>query len=74
MKEHGRSDVTMLNYDDAGHYVGGMVPNLPDPPAPRLATARRFYVGGTPLADAKARADSWPKLLAFLSNVPRRGR
>jgi hypothetical protein len=39
MREHGRSDVTMLNYAEAGHDVGGMVPNLPDPPAPRPATA-----------------------------------
>lgn len=64
----------MLNYAEAGHDVGGMVPNLPDPPAPAASNGVSFYVGGTPLANAKARANSWPKLLSFRSKVPRSGR
>lgn len=65
MRDHGRRDVTALNYARAGHGAGAIVPNLPT--APTINSRYGFlFLGGTPAADAAARADSWPKLLAFL--------
>lgn len=64
MHEHGRDDITVLGYLDAGHGVGAALPNV------RLATEfgeRRL--GGSSAADARARADAWRKLLAFLREV-----
>jgi len=68
MKAHHRSDVTMLDYRGAGHGVGAIVPNIPTFPD---ATTRygTLEFGGSPKADAAARADSWPKLLHFLARL-----
>ena len=68
MREHGRSDVTALVYRAAGHGIGLPVPNV------RVATkggAHEGYYdfGGTPEADARARAALWPRLLAFLNRL-----
>ena len=54
---------TLLNYPNGGHGVGALVPYEPSaqPNAENLN-------GNTPLADALARADLWPKLLAFLAS------
>lgn len=57
----------LLAYDDVGHPI----PNAYLP----LAGDRehsRFAVGGTPEGSAKALADSWPKVLAFLDSAARR--
>ncbi len=63
MHAHGR-DVTSLLYTSAGHAVGTAVPNL------RVATRYgELDLGGTPAADAKARAAAWRRLLAFLSKL-----
>ena len=68
MKNHGRSDLTVLDYPGAGHGLGVIVPNIPTSP-----TLKSRYgvldLGGSPLGDANARADSWPKLLRFLSRL-----
>jgi dienelactone hydrolase len=59
--------VESLTYDHAGHAVGRpylstmslkgqLTPNNPRP----------LNMGGTPAGTAKARADSWPKMLAFV--------
>jgi dienelactone hydrolase len=69
---HGRRDVTALSYGDAGHALGFAVPNVP------LDTVLRsrygtLDLGGSRPADARARADLWPKLLRFLDAVPGRG-
>ncbi len=59
--------VESLTYDHAGHAVGRpyistmslkgrRTPNNPRP----------LDMGGTPAGTAKARADSWPKMLAFV--------
>lgn len=57
----GRPDTQLLRYADAGHGVMG---------APLPATdrdMRKFaQLGGTAEANSAARADSWPKLMAFL--------
>jgi len=50
---------TLLEYPDAGHGVGDPVPNVP-----RHLAAEE---GRTRLANDRARADAWPKLLRFLS-------
>jgi dienelactone hydrolase len=59
LKQHQRTDYTSLVYFEAGHAVGYMVPNIPV-----IAD-----LGGTLAGNAHARADSWPKLLAFLKRL-----
>jgi hypothetical protein len=56
---HGKPAPTILRYPDAGHGVFG-----PPPPTaiPALAS-----LGGTPEGNRAARADGWPKALAFLA-------
>jgi dienelactone hydrolase len=63
---HGRTDVTALVYDGAGHGIGFAVPNVPVETRfeSRYGT---LYLGGSAAADARARADLWPKLLRFLA-------
>jgi dienelactone hydrolase len=63
---HGRTDVTALTYDGAGHGIGFAVPNVPIGTVipSRYGT---LSLGGTVEADARARADLWPKLLRFLA-------
>jgi hypothetical protein len=56
---HGKSAPTILRYADAGHGVFG-----PPSPKPIPELAR---LGGTPEGNATARADGWPKVLAFLA-------
>jgi dienelactone hydrolase len=68
MNDHRRRDVTALNYAHAGHGAGAIVPNLPTAPTINTRYGLRHF-GGTPSADAAARADSWPKLLRFLSQL-----
>jgi dienelactone hydrolase len=61
-----------LSYPDAGHLVF-MPPYLPTTIHHSHHPVRRVDVsfGGTPAADALARADSWPKVLKFLrTNLP----
>ncbi|WP_052462190.1 acyl-CoA thioester hydrolase/BAAT C-terminal domain-containing protein [Nigerium massiliense] len=60
--EHGHPAVTVLAYADAGHMIFG-------PPVP---TNIEFYdklgvLGGTPDANNAAAADSWPKVVTFLT-------
>jgi dienelactone hydrolase len=68
MRDHGRRDVTALKYAHAGHGAGAIAPNLPTAPTINSRYGL-LYLGGTPSADAAARADSWPKLLRFLSQL-----
>jgi dienelactone hydrolase len=68
LHDHGRTDVTALVYPAAGHGIGFPVPNIRV--APRGTAQQGYYeFGGTPEADARARAESWPRLLAFLSRL-----
>jgi dienelactone hydrolase len=68
MRDHGQRNVTALNYSRAGHGAGAIVPNLPTTPTINSRYGLLFF-GGTASADAAARADSWPKLLRFLSQL-----
>lgn len=56
--------VTVLAYKDAGHFVFG----------PPIARDNRFYprlgeYGGSAEGNAAARADSWPRVIAFLKRA-----
>lgn len=60
--ERSGPPITILPYQDAGHFVFG----------PPMATGDAFYdrldtFGGSVEGNAIARADSWPKVLAFLN-------
>jgi hypothetical protein len=62
-----------LDYPAAGHAVGALVPNLPE--SDTVVTSRYgvLNLGGTRAADAAAKEDAWPKLLAFLSLAAQTG-
>ena len=65
----GRSPhpVTHLRYPGAGH-AGVGVPGTPSATEVRHQVDGGWYaLGGTPAANAAARADSWPRVLAFLA-------
>ena len=59
-----------LRYRDAGHLCAG-VPGTPaatqTPPHP--LTGLRYSLGGTLAGNARARADSWPRVVAFLHDA-----
>lgn len=59
--------VTVLAYRDAGHFVFGPPIGRDHPFYPRLGT-----YGGSVEGNAAARADSWPKVVAFLRQVEAR--
>ena len=50
-----------LEYPGAGHLIGSAIPYLP-------AAADPAY-GGTPSADAAARAALWPRILDFMRSM-----
>jgi dienelactone hydrolase len=51
-----------VDYGTAGHLLGSAIPYLP------AATASGY--GGSPAADAAARAALWPRMLAFMRGLP----
>ena len=55
----------LLDYPNAGHGLGMLLPYYPG-----IATAEEFWgiAGPSVVANPLARADQWPKLLAFLHN------
>jgi dienelactone hydrolase len=59
--------VAHLRYPGAGH-AGVGVPGTPAPTEVRHPVDGASYaLGGMPAANAAARADSWPRVLAFLA-------
>jgi dienelactone hydrolase len=60
----GHAPVTNLYYPGAGHYYFGMFPHFP------------FFndasLGGTQQANALATEQFWPRMLAFLNQLPAR--
>jgi dienelactone hydrolase len=62
--------IVHLRYPDAGHSCFG-VPGTPVPidSGPHPLTGASYAFGGTRAANAAARADSWPRLLEFLTQV-----
>jgi hypothetical protein len=58
--------LTHLRYPRAGHQCGG-VPGTPIATEIRHPLTSQLYdLGGTPAANAQARADSWPQVIEFL--------
>ena len=51
-----------LSYKSAGHLIG----KAPLPSGATVIAGGRLATGGTPEANARAQADSWPKVLSFL--------
>jgi dienelactone hydrolase len=78
MLAHGRHDVTALEYPNAGHELGAVVPRQIELSAAGYGVVDTRYgqliLGGSPRADEAALEDSWPKLLAFLARVGDRRR
>jgi dienelactone hydrolase len=59
-----------LVYERAGHGVGGAIPYLPTAPSVVGSRYGTLDLGGSRPINARADADSWPKLLRFLAGVP----
>ena len=59
---HSRFDDTTLVYPQAGHNIGVPVPYLPQP-------IEQSFFGGTAGGDAAAKADLWPRILRYLSQL-----
>lgn len=53
-----------LHYPGAGHAIALPVPALPPPNPSDIGS------GGSALADAAAREDAWPRILAFMDQLP----
>jgi dienelactone hydrolase len=70
-RAHGRPDIVGRVYRDAGHSVGCSFPNVPVRGTIEVGPNRFVPIGGTPSANARARAASWPLLLRFLRRMPR---
>jgi dienelactone hydrolase len=64
--------IVHLRYPDAGHSCFG-VPGTPvfTETGPHPLTGVPYALGGTRAANAAARADSWPRAVAFLADVLR---
>ncbi len=60
----GAPQVTILAYEDAGHAVYG-------PPVEGENPQGLDFLGGSNEGNAKARADGWPKVVAFLKDALR---
>ena len=63
---------TVLRYPAAGHSVGELVANTPESVTVIPSRYGIYDLGGSPSADAAARADAWPRLLLFLKHADRR--
>jgi dienelactone hydrolase len=64
-----KRNFTALAYAGAGHAIGEPVPNLPVGLGVLYHDGVPYPLGGTLAANAHAREDSWPKLLAFLGRL-----
>ena len=60
----GKSNVELLAYNEAGHWGFGAAADLHESDTRLLGR-----MGGTVEADMAARADQWPKMLAFLAKA-----
>jgi dienelactone hydrolase len=63
-KRHGRPEVVLLAYRDAGHAVHGMPRPRSDPNFANLGKN-----GGSAEGNNNARQDNWPRMLAFLDEA-----
>jgi dienelactone hydrolase len=68
LRAHDKRNFVALTYANAGHTIGAAVPNVP------IGWTYFHYgvpypLGGTLAGNARAREDSWAKLLAFLGRL-----
>jgi dienelactone hydrolase len=65
-REHGFVQLSHLVYEDAGHVCAGIpgVPVITEVHHP--VTGGHYSFGGSRAANARARSDSWPRVLTFL--------
>jgi dienelactone hydrolase len=61
LDQHGRPPPTLLEYPQAGHGIGDLVPNR--------AFAFTSTEGATLTANGLARTSAWPRLLQFLADL-----
>lgn len=67
--EYGSTGVSHLVYPDAGHVCAG-VPGLPVITEVQHSLTGGYYsFGGSRAANARARSDSWPRVIAFLRSA-----
>jgi dienelactone hydrolase len=69
-RAHGRPDIGGRVYADAGHGVGYGVPNLPVYGKVIKLGNHFIGIGGTPGANVRAWAASWPLVLRFIRTLP----
>jgi dienelactone hydrolase len=60
-----QAGVELLEYEFAGHLIGKSFL----PAGSTLIGRGRIETGGTAPANARAQADSWPRVIAFLSSL-----
>jgi dienelactone hydrolase len=68
--EHGRHDFIGHVYPDAGDGVGFAIPNLPAYGRVIKLGNHFIGIGGTPGANVRAWAASWPLVLRFIQTLP----
>jgi dienelactone hydrolase len=70
-REHGRKDIVVRVFPNAGHGVGCAVPNEPFVGQMEYTVAPSTYIdrGGTLAANEQAAAASWPLVLRFLRTL-----
>jgi dienelactone hydrolase len=61
----GHPDDELLSYPDAGHLIGKAFV----PAGSTRVAGGRLETGGTPADNARAQADAWPRVLAFLGKA-----
>jgi dienelactone hydrolase len=69
-RAHGRPDIVGRVYPDAGHGVGYGIPNLPVYGHVIKLGNHYIGIGGTPGANVRAWAASWPLVLRFIRTMP----
>jgi dienelactone hydrolase len=69
-RAHGRRDIAGRIYPDAGHGVGYGIPNLPVYGKVIKLGNHYIGVGGSPGANVRAWASSWPLVLQFIQLMP----
>jgi hypothetical protein len=63
-----RPTPTILDYRGVGHAVGAILPNIPTETEVRTRYGS-LYLGGSRLADERAREQAWPRMLAWLARI-----
>ncbi len=65
-RAHGRRNVIGHVFQDAGHGVGCMLPNVPLGGEAPIGPSTSLVLGGTPVANERAQSTAWSQILRFL--------